>query len=203
MELIVRTLGMLAANCYLLRTADEALVIDPGGKADILLPDIGSRTLTFVINTHGHYDHIAGNNELKARYDTKLVVGKYDFEMLFDPELNLSVMVDAPYISVAPDLLVDEGDILKIGGKNLEILHTPGHTTGSISIKTDKILFSGDTLFYHSIGRTDLPTGSYEELEKSIRTKFYILHDDTKVYTGHGEVTTIGEEKRHNTFFRT
>ncbi len=202
MEIIIKSLGMLAANCYILRNDHDALVIDPGGNPEVIYPYIEGRNLVYIINTHGHYDHIAANNDLKASYDTKLACCKYDYDLLINPELNLSAMVDAPYISIAPDILLDDGDTLKIGDDTLEIIYTPGHTKGSVSIKMGNVLFSGDTLFYHSIGRTDLPTGSFEELEKSIRSKLYILPDDTKVYTGHGEDTMIGEEKRYNEFVR-
>jgi hydroxyacylglutathione hydrolase len=122
--------------------------------------------------------------------------------MLLDPNLNLSTMVGAPYISIAPDILITDGDRLQIGDESLEIIYTPGHTKGSVSIMMRKVLFSGDTLFYHSIGRTDLPTGNFEELENSIRTRLYVLPEDTKVYTGHGEATIIGEEKRYNEWVR-
>lgn len=202
MEIIAKSLGILTANCFILRNEKEALVIDPGGNFEAIHPYIDQRKLTYIINTHGHYDHIAANNELKAHYDTVLAVGKYDYDMLLNPQLNLSCMVDIPFISIVPDLLLREGDIIRFEGKNLEILHTPGHTKGGICIKIENVLFSGDTLFYHSIGRTDLPTGSYEDLEKSIKSKLYTLPDETKVYTGHGEDTLIGEEKNYNEFVR-
>ncbi|UCB46778.1 MAG: MBL fold metallo-hydrolase [Spirochaetota bacterium] len=193
---------MLAANCFVLRNDREAVVIDPGGNPEVILPLINERELLYIVNTHGHYDHIAANNDLKARFSTQLAVSKYDSNMLLNPDLNLSTMVDARYISVAPDILLDDGDKLAIGGESLEIIYTPGHTKGSVSIKMGQVLFSGDTLFYRSIGRTDLPTGSFDELENSIRTRLYVLPDDTKVYTGHGEATIIGEEKRYNEWVR-
>lgn len=202
MEIITKSLGILAANCYILRNDYDALVIDPGGNPEVIYPYIEGRNLAYIINTHGHYDHIAANNDLKAYYDTKLACCKYDYDLLVNPELNLSAMVYAPYISIIPDILLDDGDIVNIGDDTLEIIYTPGHTKGSVSIKMGNVLFSGDTLFYHSIGRTDLPTGCFEELEQSIRSKLYILPDDTKVYTGHGEDTLIGEEKRYNEFVR-
>ena len=194
---------MLAANCFVLRNDREAVVIDPGGNPEVILPLINKRELLYIVNTHGHYDHIAANNDLKARFSTQLAVSKYDSNMLLNPDLNLSTMVGAPYISVAPDILLDDGDKLSIGDESLEIIYTPGHTKGSVSIKMGQVLFSGDTLFYRSIGRTDLPTGSFDELENSIRTRLYVLPDTTKVYTGHGEPTNIGEEKRYNEWVRT
>ncbi len=202
MELITQTLGILAANCYILRNDREALVIDPGGNPEMILPLIGKRRLVYIVNTHGHYDHIAANNDLKARYDTRLAVGEEDYPMLMNPELNLSLMVDAPFISIVPDIILHDGDTLLYEGRKLEIIHTPGHTRGSICIRLDNILFSGDTLFYHSVGRTDLPTGSSEDLKRSILTRLYTLPDETKVYTGHGEDTLIGEEKKYNEFVR-
>jgi hydroxyacylglutathione hydrolase len=202
MEIICKTVGMLAANCYILRNESEACVIDPGGNPEVIYPCIGDRRLLFVINTHGHYDHIAANNDLKARYDTKLACSEIDAQMLLDPDQNLSTMVGTPYISVAPDLLLADGDSLTVGQEALKIILTPGHTPGSISIVTDGALFSGDTLFYHSVGRTDLPGGSFEALQTSITQRLYTLQDDTVVYTGHGESTLIGEEKRYNEWVR-
>ena len=202
MEIIGKSLGILTANCFILRTDTEALIIDPGGNYEIIKPYIEGRTLSYVLNTHGHYDHIGANNQLKAYHDTVLAVGAHDAEMVMDPELNLSIMVDTPYISVAPDMVLKDGDTLNFGGKKIEVIHTPGHTKGSVCFRMDSFLFSGDTLFYHSVGRTDLPTGSFEDLEKSIKTRLYTLPDEIKVYTGHGEDTLIGEEKRFNEFVR-
>ena len=193
---------MLAANCYIVRNDSEAVVIDPGGNPEVIYPCIENRKLSMVINTHGHYDHIAANNELKSRYDTKLACSPLDAEMLLDPDQNLSTMVGMPYISVAPDLLLNDGDSVKIGNETLRVMLTPGHTVGSISILMGTVLFSGDTLFYHSIGRTDLPGGNFEELKKSITERLYRLPDDTVVYTGHGESTLIGEEKHYNEWVR-
>jgi len=202
MEIIMRTVGILAANCFILRNQNEAVVIDPGGNPELIIPLIGKRKLACIINTHGHYDHIAGNNPLKAHYDTKLMISEADHQMLFNPQLNLSIMVGSPFISMAPDILLQDGDHFEFDNQTFEILLTPGHTRGSICIRTGKNLFSGDTLFYHSVGRTDLPTGSLAELRKSILTGLYTLPDETRVYTGHGEDTTIGEEKRYNDFVR-
>lgn len=200
MELIAKSLGIFSANCYILRNEEKALIIDPGGNPEIIYPSIGERQLIYIINTHGHYDHIAANNDLKARYDTKLAIGMHDAQLLMNPELNLSLLTESPFISMVPDILLKDGDILEFDNKKLQIIHTPGHTIGSICIKVDNLLFSGDTLFFHSIGRTDLPTGSFEDLKTSIKTKLYTLPDDTIVYTGHGEKTSIGEEKKQNEY---
>ncbi len=202
MKVITRTLGVLSANCYILINDDLAIVIDPGANPELIYPLLIGKRLLYIIDTHGHYDHIGANNDLKAHYDTKLAIHKDDYEMLVNPELNLSVMVDSQFISVLPDILLSDGDTIEFGDKTLKIIHTPGHTEGSISILVDNILFSGDTLFYHSIGRTDLPGGNFEKLKTSIIEKLYTLDDSTIVYTGHGEPTTIGEEKRFNEFIR-
>jgi len=202
MEVIKKTVGILGANCYILRYGDQVLVIDPGGNPEIIYPYIEGKELVLIINTHGHYDHIGANNDLMARYDTKIAVGEQDYQMLYNPDLNLSVLVDAMFISVAPEILLKDGDAFTFGGKTLRIIHTPGHTRGSVCIFMENVLFSGDTLFYHSVGRTDFPTGSFSDLEKSIKEKLYTLPDDTLVYTGHGENTTIGEEKKYNEFVR-
>ena len=202
MEIIKKVVGLLGANCYIIRNETEAVVIDPGGNPELIYPVIGRRKLLHIINTHGHYDHIGANNDLKSRYDTKLACHRDEYQVLVNPELNLSEMVEIPFISVMPDILLNEGDKLEIGGIPIEVLHTPGHTKGSISLKVGKALFSGDTLFFRSVGRTDLPMGSFKELEKSIREKLYTLPDETIVYTGHGENTTIGEEKKYNEFVK-
>ena len=202
MQLIPKVLGIMSSNCYILRNEEAAVVIDPGGNPELIYPDIGKRKLLYVIDTHGHYDHIGGNNALKARYDTQLLVGKHDYTMLLNPQLNLSIMVDSPYISIAPDRLLEDGDSIPFDGTELQVIHTPGHTVGSICIKIKDMLFAGDTLFYHSVGRTDLPTGSAADLRNSIVQKLYTLPDETRVFTGHGEHTTIGEEKRNNDFVR-
>jgi glyoxylase-like metal-dependent hydrolase (beta-lactamase superfamily II) len=202
MEIIIKSLGVFAANCFILWNDREAVVIDPGGNPEIIMPEIGDRTLRYIINTHGHYDHIAANNAIKAYYDTRLAVSEEDHRMIMDPRLNLSVMVDAPFISVPPDLILHQGDLLPFGDLEMRVLHTPGHTEGSICLILGEVLFSGDTLFRYSVGRTDLPGGSENKLRESIRSQLYTLPDRMRVYPGHGEPTTIGEEKRHNEFVR-
>jgi len=202
MKIITKSVGVLSANCHIVIEGDEAVVIDPGGNPELIYPHIKGKKLRYVIDTHGHYDHISANNDLKAHFDTRLAASKDELAVLVTPGLNLSIMVDAPFISIVPDILLYDGDTLGFGPHTIEIIHTPGHTRGSICIKIGEVLFSGDTLFYHSIGRTDLPTGSFDELKKSIITKLYTLPDDTHVYTGHGNDTYIGEEKRYNEFVR-
>ncbi|RKX92754.1 MAG: MBL fold metallo-hydrolase [Spirochaetes bacterium] len=202
MKIITRSVGILSANCHIIIEDEGAIVIDPGGNPELIYPIISEKKLLYIINTHGHYDHIGANNDLKARFDTKLLIHKDDYEMLVNPDLNLSIMVDSQFISVLPDKLLEDGDELGFFDHKLEIIHTPGHTEGSICIKIGNFLFSGDTLFYHSIGRTDLPGGDFNKLKNSIKKKLYKLDDETLVYTGHGPNTTIGEEKKLNEFIK-
>ena len=136
--MIVETLavGPLQANCHVVgcERTGAAVVIDPGGDSDVIIPLLEERELLYIINTHGHYDHIAANNDLKARFSTQLACCKYDSDMLLNPDLNLSSMVGARYISITPDILLDDGDKLSIGDESLEIIYTPGHTKGSVSM---------------------------------------------------------------------
>jgi len=202
METVVHPVGLLAANCYILRTENEAMVIDPGGDTEIIVSEIGPRNLARILFTHGHYDHIAAGNELKERFSAPIAVHEADAGMITNPILNLSEMVGEPYVSAGPDIILHGGDIFRFAETQFKIIHTPGHTMGSVCILTGDELFAGDTLFFRSVGRTDLPTGSIDELRSSIITKLYTLPDTVRVYTGHGDDTLIGEEKKHNEFVR-
>lgn len=206
--MILETLvvGSIGANCYIVgcEKTKAALVIDPGGEGDRILQRVDELGLNveLVVNTHGHLDHIAENKYLREKTGAKLAIHKDDAEMLVDPEKNLSALFDSgsPIISPPADILLSDGDELKFGEYTIQVLHTPGHTVGSICLKLDKTLFTGDTLFVGSIGRTDFPGGSYSEILNSIKTKLYPLDDDLTVYPGHGPRTTLGHEKRNNPY---
>lgn len=203
--MVVRTVrvGAFGTNCYIVgcETSKEAIVIDPGDDADAILRQLKAAGLTCkaIVNTHGHVDHIAANKELAEATGATIAIGQEDALSLEDPTRNLSRALGnfaKSKISPPADLLLVEGDMLYSGSVCLEVLHTPGHTPGSISLLAEGAVFSGDTIFASGgIGRTDFPGGSYEQLMQSIEEKLLILPDDTVVYPGHGPSTTIGRER--------
>lgn len=197
--------GLVMANCYLVwcEETKEALVIDPGGEAARILAEIKKEHLQvkYIVNTHGHMDHIAVNHEVKEGTGAKLLIHVEDAPLLENPNLNLSSYMGGAYRSPKPDLLLCEGEEIAVGKQvRLEVLHTPGHTRGGMSLKTDGAIFTGDTLFAGSVGRTDFPGGSFQELLESIKNKIMICDDSFLIYPGHGPTSTIGYERRHNPF---
>lgn len=205
--MIVRCLavGSMAANCYLVwcETTKEALVIDPGGESRRILAEAANEQLRvkYVVNTHGHVDHIAADAEVCDATGAALMIHEADASMLADAGLNLSSYVGAALPALKPDVLLREGDEIACGEQvRLKVLHTPGHTRGGISLQADGAVFTGDTLFAESVGRADLPGGSGQTLTDSIKGKLLLLGDDTVVYPGHGPATTIGHEREHNPF---
>jgi len=198
--------GVLETNCYLIscKKTKQAAVIDPGGEneVDLILDFLQKNNfdLKYIINTHGHIDHIAGNNLLKAKTKALLLIHRLDADMLVDANKNFSSFMGKEICSPPADKLLEEGDEIVLGRLNLRVIHTPGHTPGGISLISNNIVFTGDTLFAGGIGRTDLPGGSYQDLIKSIKEKLLILGDDKIIYPGHGPYSTIGEEKRTNPY---
>lgn len=192
--------GPMAVNSYLLAdpAAKEACLIDAGADDRRIKKIIEKNglSLKFIINTHGHGDHIAANGNFKA----PIYIHKLDKDFLTDPVKNMSKMFFFNITSPKADRLIEEGDKIPLGNLTLEVIHTPGHTPGSVSIKVDGVVFTGDALFRGSIGRTDFPYGNLDLLIKSIKEKLLILPDDTEVYPGHGEPSTIGLEKLENPF---
>ncbi len=202
METKTLIVGDLATNCYLAwcRDTKDALVIDPGGDAPVILKAIESLSLkvAYIVNTHGHLDHIGANSELHSALNCPIAIGNLDQGMLTDAGENLSYHVGPPMTSPAAEILLEHGDKLEFGRCTLEVLATPGHTRGGISLYGHGILFAGDTLFQRSIGRSDLPGGNQQQQLASIRTKLLTLPDATRVLPGHGPETTIGQERVHN-----
>ncbi len=198
--------GELETNCYLIacKRTKKAVVIDPGGEeeVDLVLNFLQENNfdLKYIINTHGHIDHIAGNNLLKTKTEALLLIHRLDADMLVDANKNFSSFMGKEICSPPADKLLEEGDEISLGTLNLIVIHTPGHTPGGISLVLNSIIFTGDTLFAGGIGRTDLPGGSYQDLIKSIKEKLLILGDDKIIYPGHGPDSTIGEERRTNTY---
>lgn len=203
-------LGGYETNCYVLRSNEatkDCLVVDPGLDAGPLIDFLKERKLTptAVILTHGHIDHIAGLAELRHQFpDIKVYIHMHDAKMLTDPYTNLSMMGGMPFRTEAEDVVLKEPDTIELAGITLQVLHTPGHTTGGICLYSaeDGVAFVGDTLFAGSIGRTDFPGGSMTELLTSVKEKLFTLPGQTKAYPGHGPATTIAREKAHNPFFQ-
>lgn len=199
------TVGELAENCYLYACPQtrEAVIIDPGDEAERILQTIQELKLipTYIINTHGHFDHIGAIDEVSAVYPVPLAIHPADVPLYSDERAALISGRPAPLVRRKPDILLNEGDHITFGTLTLQVLHTPGHTPGGISLVSQPYcVFSGDTLFYRGIGRTDLPGGNYKQIEHSIRNKLYTLKDDLIVFPGHGQSTTILEEKYENPF---
>jgi len=203
--LIFKTLvvGDLQANCYLVgcEETQEAVVIDPGGSEEVVLRMIREAgvKVTAIVNTHGHCDHIGANFRLHEATGAQIAIHELDAALLTDAVRNGSALFYAvPMISPPADRLLHDGDVIEIGERTMTVLHTPGHSPGGISLLLDECVFTGDTLFRASIGRTDLPGGSYETLMRSVRERLMTLDDEMRVYPGHGEASTIGWERRNN-----
>ncbi len=192
------------ANCFIVgcETTRQAAVIDPGADAGRILKKLADEKLTvsYIINTHGHFDHAGANRKLKEATGAILVIHELDRFMLDSLSTTAAMFGMSSENSPPPDQTVQDGDTIQVGAIVMKVLHTPGHTPGGISLLTDGCVFVGDTLFAGSIGRTDFPGGDYDTLISSIRNKLYPLDDNVVVYTGHGPETTIGKEKRFNPF---
>ena len=200
--------GELNTNCYLIACEEskKAVVIDPGGEeaVDSILNILQKNNfdLKYIINTHGHIDHIIGNNLLKLKTEALLLIHRLDADMLVDGNKNISFFMGKEICSPHADKLLEEGDEICLGTLKLKVIHTPGHTLGGISLVLNNIVFTGDTLFAGGIGRSDLPGGSYQDLQKSIKEKLLVLSDDKIIYPGHGPDSTIGEERRTNLYLK-
>lgn len=177
--------------------------MDPGGYDPRLTQEVEKDqvSIVYIILTHGHGDHIGGvEGYMKDFPDAKLVASALEMDLLSDPNVNMSTMTMGQAVSLRPDVAVNDGDTLTVGNMELKFLSTPGHSPGSMCVYTGNALFSGDTLFQGSIGRTDFPGGSFEELKKGVHEKLFVLPDETAVYPGHMGATTIGYEKANNPF---
>lgn len=207
MKLAIRmmVLGPVQTNCFFLINEDtkEVLIIDPADRAQKIIEWINSEGLkpVAILLTHGHFDHIMGMAGVKNEYHIPVYACKDEVEVLANPQLNVSTMMGA-YISLTADELFADGDVLELAGMKLKVISTPGHTIGSVCfyMEEEKVLISGDTLFEASVGRTDFPTGSSRQLIESIKTRLFVLPDDTDVFPGHGGTTSIAYEKAHNPF---
>ncbi|MCL5676456.1 MAG: MBL fold metallo-hydrolase [Firmicutes bacterium] len=196
--------GPYQANCYIVaaEAGGPALVVDPGAQPDRILARVRELGLevTHILLTHGHLDHIGAVTAMKEATRAAICIHPLDAPMLPDPRLNLSASSPRPVTALPADRLLEDGEEIPIGGLRLQVLHTPGHTPGGVCFLLPDRVLSGDTLFAGSIGRTDFPGGDMDQLLKSIRTKLLPLPDHLLVHPGHGDSTTIGDERAGNPF---
>lgn len=192
--------GSLGTNCYFAGDKDELFVIDPGAGSKKLYEKITEKgyKVKYILLTHCHFDHIGGASELKELTKAKIGVFEGEKENYKNPFVNLSGMFGGPVLKDEPDFVFSEGDVLKSGDFSFSVIHTPGHTNGSVCFLSGNTLFSGDTLFYLSYGRYDFPTGNFQDLKNSINKKLFTLPDSVVCHPGHGDKTTIGFEKKYN-----
>lgn len=194
--------------CYVLgdETTGEGIVVDPGGPPDGILQrarDRGVTKVTLIVNTHSHVDHVAGNQAMQAITGAPIAIHEGDAQDLLHPHPAMLAMFNAK-ASPPPAMLLKDGDKITFGKESIQVIHTPGHSQGSVCLSWPGYVITGDTLFVGGVGRTDLPGGSYEVLQASIRNKLFTLPEDTIVLPGHhyGDTptSTIGREKRENPF---
>ncbi|MDD5432175.1 MAG: MBL fold metallo-hydrolase [Candidatus Omnitrophica bacterium] len=198
--------GAMDVNCYILASSEgsKAIIIDPGAQERRIQKVLDKHKLTpaFIVNTHGHYDHIGCDD----KFGVKVYVHKLDSEMLKNPQLNFSAFFSIPYSVNSEIEELEEGSLLELDDLQLKVLHIPGHSKGGIALlmlkpEGSNIVFTGDSLFRHSIGRSDLNGGNEDLLKKNIKEKLLALPPETIVYPGHGDSTTISEEINNNPFF--
>lgn len=197
MKLKVIPAGIYDANCYIVMDEEtsQALVIDPGGNAPEIIEEIKKMNakIKYIFLTHGHADHTEAVPELKSEFKVPICINSKDEEFIQNGEYMYGTIG-------AADIFLSDGDIYKVGNMNVKCIETPGHTPGGLCFLIDNILFSGDTLFDRSIGRTDFVGGDFDTIIKSINEKLLILPENTKVYPGHGPSTSIIKEKKMNHF---
>lgn len=204
-ELKIFSPGMVYANCYIVKDEEsgDAFVVDPGSytkRLEAVLSEMKIEKLRYILLTHGHFDHIEGVKMLKENYGGEIVIHSEDADCLCDKKKSLASKFFFIQNNVIADKLVSDGDKLSFGDGEIEVVHTPGHTRGSVCYLICDMMFSGDTLFRNTIGRTDLPGGSFEEIKASLQ-KLSLLKTDYKVYPGHDVSTTLAAEKKHNPYF--
>lgn len=205
MKLVNAVTGPGMVNTYVAwdEESGKGFIVDPGGYAKEVTDYMRENGIIpeYIILTHGHGDHIGGIEGFKKDFpDIKVVANEYEKDMLSNPGLNMSTAILGKPVTVHADIFVKDGDELEIGDMKLKFSHTPGHSPGGQIILVDDVLFSGDTLFQQSVGRTDFEGCSFDALVKSIHEKIFILPDETKVLPGHMGDTSVGFEKKHNPF---
>lgn len=196
--------GPIMTNCYVVGCEDtkKGVVIDPGEEADRILNVVKENGLSveYIINTHGHFDHVGGNNRMKEATGADILIHRLDAPRLNEVGAAAAAWGMRVDDSPSANRQLEDGDKISFGNIEFTVIHTPGHTEGGISLYADGNVFVGDTLFAGSIGRTDFPGGNFDVLKKSIQGRLFELDDDTRVWPGHNNETTIGREKMMNPF---
>lgn len=203
LEIKTLVVGMIRTNCYVIENTSlkEAVIIDPADESSRIISYLQDNDLVCkaILLTHGHFDHIMAAEDIVEFSGAKIYIHEEEASLVMDPEKNASLYFRRNY-SLTPDIRMKDSQILQLAGFEIKVIHTPGHTAGGVCYHMPlyNILFSGDTLFHTSIGRFDFPTGNKTQLITSINTRLLTLKDETIVYPGHGQSTSIGFEKENN-----
>ncbi len=196
-------LGELGNNCYLLTDVQsgKAALVDCTDASEKMLSFVENADLEYILLTHGHYDHIGGVKEMKERFHAKAVISAADAPMLSSSKLSLAAFCGGVHNDTNADILVKEGDVIQLGKTEIKVMETPGHTKGGVCYIADNAVFTGDTLFFCSCGRTDFPGGSFEEIKNSLH-RLAALDKNYKIYPGHEAFSTLDFEKQNNPYMR-
>lgn len=204
MIIIKEPVGLMGVNCYIVGDKSEAIIVDPGSDAKKIIGILKENEITakYIVLTHCHFDHIMAVEKLIEALGVKLIACQAEKENLIDSSINYTDKYSRKPIELTADIYLSDGDCITSGNFSFKAIETPGHTSGSMCLycEQNKLVLSGDTLFYASVGRCDLATGNEQSLVKSIKEKLFLLPDDTLVLPGHGEDTSIGFEKANNPF---
>lgn len=203
MKVISEKFGSMDNNCSLIidEKTNQSALVDCNEFSQKMIDMIGDTDLKYILLTHGHFDHIIGARDTKAKYGAKVVISSEDEPMLSSSKLSLAAFCNAPQNDVEADIIVSDGDEITLGDIVIKVMSTPGHTLGSVCYIAENCIFSGDTLFYCSCGRTDFPSGSPEQMMSSLQ-KLKALDGEYKVYTGHNNLTTLDFERKNNPYMK-
>lgn len=195
--------GNMDNNCYLIvdEKTNKSALVDCSEYSEKMINLIGDTDLEYILLTHGHCDHIAGAKQIKEKYNAKIVIAANDEPMLHSGRLSLAVFIGGQQNDADADVIIKDNDKIILGNIEITVISTPGHTKGSVCYLAENSLFSGDTLFYCSCGRTDFPSGSVEEMMNSLK-RLKSLEGDYTVYTGHGSHTTLNFERKNNPYMK-
>lgn len=193
--------GGLQNNCYLITDKDtnKSALVDCTEFSDRMLDFIGNSDLEYILLTHGHFDHIGGVSEISERFNAKVVISSIDAPMLSSSKLSLAAFCGAVHNNSSADITVEDNDVIELGNSEIYVISTPGHTSGSVCYMCDDNLFTGDTMFFSSCGRTDFPTGSPVDMQKSLN-KLASLNGDYKIFAGHDRQSTLDFERKNNPY---